>query len=78
MKRIRYTLNNRANIGTAEEPVWRDNLFEKTISYSERAEEIAKQEAYNGEYEIYDDGKPEPVKEPSATEILNTLLGVNV
>ena len=30
-------------------------LIGKTIPYSTEAEEIAKAEAYNGEYEIYDD-----------------------
>ena len=32
--------------------------------YSVDNEEIAKVEAYNGEYEIYDDGKPEAVQTP--------------
>lgn len=35
-------------------------LGEKTIPYSIENEEIAKAEAYNGEYTIEDDGKPEP------------------
>jgi hypothetical protein len=52
--------------------------FEKNTPYSERAMQIAEKEADNGEYEIYDDGKPEPMKEPTAAEILNTLLGVSV
>ena len=47
------------------------------MTWSEANEEIAKAEAYNGEYEIFDDGQPEPVEEPTADEILNAMLGVN-
>lgn len=32
----------------------------KEMPWSDVHEEIAKAEAYNGEYEIYDDGQPEP------------------
>lgn len=35
-------------------------LSEVQLSYSESNEEIAKKEAYNGEYTIEDDGLPEP------------------
>ena len=50
-----------------------------TMDYNEHNEAIANAESDEGCVpEIFDDGKPEPVKEPSATEILNTLLGVNV
>lgn len=35
-------------------------LVDVTLSYSESNEEIAKKEAYNGEYTIEDDGQPEP------------------
>lgn len=35
-------------------------LSEKRIPYSIENEEIAKAEAYNGEYTIEDDGEPEP------------------
>lgn len=45
--------------------------------YSEANEEIAKSEAYNGEYTIEDDGQPEIVSEPTAEEILNAMLGVS-
>ena len=33
--------------------------------YSAENEEIAKREAYNGEYTIEDDGQPEPSAEPT-------------
>ena len=38
-------------------------------------EEIAKREAYNGEYTIEDDGQPEP-DSVSTDDVLNTMLGV--
>ena len=51
-------------------------LSEKTIPYSIENEEIAKAEAYNGEYTIEDDGKPEPVIPPTNAELAaeNKLL----
>ena len=51
--------------------------IEVETPWSESAEALAKEEAYNGEYEIFDDGEPEPAVEPSAEEVLDTLLGVN-
>ena len=37
------------------------NLMPVTMPWSEANEAIAKAEAHNGEYTIYDDGQPEPV-----------------
>lgn len=76
MKYIKYQINNPVNVGTEESPEWVNNLFQKSINYSEHNEEIAKSEAYNGVYEIYDDGQPDPVAEPTADDVLNALLGV--
>ena len=39
-------------------------------------EEIAKREAYNGEYTIEDDGQPEPETDASTDDVLNAMLGV--
>lgn len=50
-------------------------FIDKSIPYSADAEEIVKSEAYNGEYEIYDDGIPE-LDNSTTDEVLNTLLGV--
>lgn len=41
--------------------------------YSEANEEIAKSEAYNGEYTIEDDGQPEPIAPPTDKERLEAL-----
>lgn len=38
--------------------------------------EVAKSEAYNGEYTIEDDGQPEPETEVSTDDVLDAMLGV--
>lgn len=42
--------------------------------YSEVNEEIAKKEAYNGEYTVEDDGKPEPISEPTQLDRLESQI----
>jgi hypothetical protein len=76
MKYFKYLIVNRSNVGTEDEPVWNESFYEKKMPYAEFREEIAKAEAYNGEYTIEDDGQPEPVAEPSTDDILNAMLGV--
>lgn len=46
------------------------------MGWNEINEEIAKREAHNGEYEIVDDGTPEPETEPTTDDIINAMLGV--
>ena len=53
-----------------------DVLTPVEMGWNEVNEEIAKREAYNGEYTIEDDGEPEPVVEPTTEELLNAMLGV--
>lgn len=53
-------------------------LLPVTMGWNEANEEIAKREAYNGEYTIEDDGQPEPKTEVSTDDVLNALLGVTV
>lgn len=53
-------------------------LFPVEMDWNEANEEIAKREAYNGEYTIEDDGQPEPKTEVSTDDVLNALLGVTV
>lgn len=76
MKIIRYNFCDRINRGTEEEPKWEDLLTPVVMGWNKTNEEIAKKEAYNGEYTIEDDGQPEPVVEPTTDEILNAMLGV--
>ena len=57
------------NRGTEENPQIEQIIKDKTVKpWSVEAEELAKREAYNGEYTIEDDGQPEP--EPTEQEQL--------
>lgn len=60
-KIIKYMLfQSRINHGTEEEPKWEDLVRPKEVPCTadnlSANEEIAKKEAYKGEYEIIDDG----------------------
>ena len=70
MKIIKYKfISAEVNRGTVENPQIEQIIKVKTIKpWSAEAEEIAKVEAYNGEYIIEDDGRPEP--EPTEQEQL--------
>ena len=76
MKILKYSLCTKVNRGTEEEPQIEEILSPVEMGYNEANEEIAKREAYNGEYKIVDDGQPDPVVEPTTDDILNALLGV--
>lgn len=60
MKIIKYQLCTEVNRGTKDEPQIEQVLSDVTLGWSAANEQIAKAEAYNGEYIIEDDGKPEP------------------
>lgn len=77
MKILKYKLCTLINNGTEDEPNIEEILTPVEMGWNEINEETAKREAYNGEYTIEDDGRPEPVAEPTADEILNAMLGVN-
>ena len=76
MKIIKYNYCTRINRGTEENPQMEEMLSPVVMGWNETNEEIAKREAYKGEYTIEDDGEPEPVKEPTTDEVLNAMLGV--
>ena len=65
MKVLKYNLCTRVNHGTEETPKWKDILTPVTMDWNEVNEKIAKQEAYNCEYVIDDDGNVEPIIEPT-------------
>ena len=73
MKIIKYKLCTKVNHGTEGEPVWEEILNPVEMGWNETNVEIAKREAYNGEYTIEDDGQPEPVVLPTAEERLEAL-----
>lgn len=60
MKVLKYRMMTEVNHGTEEQPDIRQVFSAVTLGWSEANEKIAKAEAYNGEYTIEDDGKPEP------------------
>ena len=60
MKVLKYRLMTEVNHGTEEKPDIQQIFYDISLEWSESNEEIAKREAYNGEYTIEDDGKPEP------------------
>lgn len=76
MKIIKYNICHMANYGTEKNPQMLEVLYPVEMGWNEANEEIAKKEAYNGEYTIVDDGRPEPTAEPTADDVLNALLGV--
>ena len=79
MKIIKYKfLSSEINHGTDDAPNIEQIFIEKTMDWNEINEEIAKREAYNGEYTIEDDGQPEPKPVETTDDILNALLGVTV
>ena len=65
MKVLKYRLMTEVNHGTEEQPDIQQFFSDVSLGWREANEEIAKREAYNGEYEIIDDGEPEP---PPTTE----------
>lgn len=68
MKFLKYRLMTEVNHGTEEQPDIQQIFSDVTLEWSEANEELAKREAYNGEYTIEDDGEPEP--EPTEQEQL--------
>lgn len=73
MKIIKYKSCTRVNHGTEEEPKIEEILSNVTMSWTEGNEEIAKSEAYNGEYTIEDDGQPEPEAQQTPEERIAEL-----
>lgn len=76
MKVIKYQLCTEVNHGTEEQPDIQQIFSGVSLGWSEANEELAKREAYNGEYTIEDDGEPEPVIPPTNDELAaeNKLL----
>lgn len=74
MKIIKYKfLSCEVNHGTEENPDIEQIFYDVTMGWNESNEEIAKREAYNGEYTIEDDGKPETVPQQTQEERIAEL-----
>lgn len=69
---LKYQLYNKVNIGTEENPQYHESWNNVTMTWSEANEEIAKKEAYLGQYTIEDDGQPEP--DPTPQEDTDAML----
>ena len=74
MKWIEYKIAVTTNHGTVEEPNEVTIFYGKRMAYSEINEEIAKREAYNGEYTIEDDGV---VEEPTWQDKIEAQVTYN-
>lgn len=70
MKVIKFVFATEVNYGSETEPNIKLLLTNSSYPYSEENLEKAKQESYNGEITIEDDGQPEP--EPSESEQLRS------
>ena len=73
MKILKYNLCTIINRGTEENPQVEEILSPVSMGWNEPNEEIAKREAYNGEYTIEDDGNPEPEVQQTAEERIAEL-----
>lgn len=81
MKVIQYKALGKTIVAVEKEDgtfenVEQDLFYDVEKPYSEQNEELAKKEAYQGEYTIEDDGQLEP--EATTDDVLNALLGVTV
>ena len=74
-KIIKYKfLSSEINRGTKENPDMEQTFLSKSMPWNEVNEEIAKREAWGGEYEIVDDGQPAPAEKPSQLDIIEAQL----
>ena len=71
MKVLKYRLMTEVNYGTEEQPDIQQIFSDVSMGWNEANEEIAKREAYNGEYTIEDDGQPDP--EPTTEQRVSDL-----
>lgn len=77
MKIIRYLYRHTVNIGTEEEPNYVTTEVEQTPRYSEEALDIAKREAYNGEYTIEEEPDDRPLEEIRADKLAELSADCN-
>lgn len=75
MKLIKYQLCTEINHGTEDEPQIEQSLAAITLGWSEANEELAKKEAYNGEYTIEEEPDTRPfeiIQQEKITNLSNT------
>lgn len=76
MKILKYNLCTCVNHGTEEEPKIVEILSPVEMGWNEANEATAKREAYNGEYEIHDDGIEE-ISEPTWQDRIEAQVTYN-
>ena len=62
MKIIRYTMAANVNRGSSEAPVWEQVLFPVVMGWNPNNEEIARQEAYEGQYTLEEEDLEKPAE----------------
>lgn len=77
MKVIKFLLCSEINVGTKEEPKIVQDFVDITRTWSEKDEEIAKREAYNGEYTIEDVPDDRPLDEIRADKLAELSADCN-
>ena len=73
-KVIHYNLCTKVNRGTEENPRIEEILSPVELGWNALNEELAKMEAYQGEYTIEDDGQPEPATDTQRIAELEEAL----
>lgn len=74
MKVIKYQMQQTVVIDGVEQPASEEYMSSVVIPYSAENEARAKAEAYKGEYEIFDNGLPDPVNTPSQLDRFEAQL----
>ena len=74
MKLIKYQMLQTTIIDGAEQSQSEEYMSSVTVPYSAENEEAAKREAYKGEYEIFENGIPEPLEQPTQLDRLEAQL----
>ena len=74
MKVLKYNLCRQVNHGTVEAPLIIETFNQVTMTWSKANEEIARKEAYNGEYTIEDDGRADPAATPTQLDAIEAQV----
>ena len=77
MKVLKYRLMTEVNHGTEEQPDIQQIFSDVTLDWSESNEELAKREAYNGEYTIEDEPDDRPLEEIRADKMAELSAACN-
>ena len=77
MKVLKYRLCTEANHGTEEHPDIQQIFSEVTMGWSESNEELAKREAYNGEYTIEEEPDDRPLDEIRSDKLAELSASCN-